>query len=135
VPSFEIEQYTVITSHSSPSSSWRALTLTSVALAHGIRNRATLFYFESASSSIGVVTNVDQPNFNGHNVYAYLRKYDFADSYDMLRSEKPINLNYAYTPSEFNPQQGTRNLVWVQMGTGFEPPGEGPQDVSPAGVP
>jgi hypothetical protein len=138
MPGFDIKEYTVLCSQTSAPSvvnSYRALTLTSVALFHNIRNRATLYFFEPPPENLGLVTNVDQPNLNGHQIYAFLRKSDYAEVYDVLRSEKPVRLTYFYSPSEFNAQQSTRTLLSVQVGTGDEPPGEGPEDVSPVELP
>lgn len=129
---FDVETYTVSTVQSGTTSSgaWRTLTLTSTALAHNIRNRATVFFFDNGSTTLGVVTNVDQPNFNGQSAYAYCRKADFADWYDLLRNEKPLKFTYSYAGPDFDPNQSARDLQWVQMYTGEqEPPGEGPEEV------
>lgn len=132
VRNFDVETYTVLTTQSgaTPSGAWRLLTLTSTALAHGIRTRASVFFFESGPSTLGVVSNVDQPNFNGQNIAAYCRKADFADWYDLLRNEQPLKLTYAYAGAEFDPNQPNRELWWLQLHTGQqEPPGEGPEEM------
>lgn len=74
--SFDIESYTVqtIQSGNTANGGWRHLGLTSPALSHGIRIRASIFFFATPSSTLGVVTNVDQPNFNGIDAYAYCLK-------------------------------------------------------------
>jgi hypothetical protein len=127
---FEIEQYTVLATQQGTSPSWRSLALESKPLAHNIRHHAVLYFFEATLTTLGSVTNVDQANFNGHTIYAFLRKSDFAEIYDVLRSEKPVRLYYHY-PTGFDPQRPTRPLEAIQIGTGAEPPGEGPEDVSP----
>lgn len=132
VVTFDIESYTVLTTQSgnTSSGSWRNIGLTSPDLSHGIRNRAILFFFESGSTTLGVVTNVDQPNFNGLNAYAYCRKPDFAEWYDILRNEQPLKCTFAYAGPANDPNQPTRELWWIQLFTGQpEPPGEGPEEV------
>ena len=138
VPSFEIETYTVLVGRDTAPSSgggFRIVTLTSVAAFHGIRHHAKLvFSGDPAPDNLGAVTNVDQPNFNGQSVWAGLHVSEYADIYDVLRSEKPVRLIYYYAPAVFDPQTPRRRLVRVRIGTGEEPPGEGPEDLSP-GVP
>jgi hypothetical protein len=132
VVTFDVESYTVLTTQSgnTPSGAWRNISLTSPDLSHGIRNRASIFFFESGSTTLGVVTNVNQPNFNGLTAYAYCRKPDFAEWYDMLRNEKPLKCTFAYAGPEYDPNQPTRELWWIQLYTGQqEPPGEGPEEV------
>ncbi len=126
---FDIDTYTVLTSQSGTTSpgSWRTITLTSTALAHGIRSRATVYFFD-APGSPGVITNVDQPNANGLTAYAYGRKEDFAVWYDMLRNESPMKFTCGFDGPAFDPAQATRNVYWFQLHTGQqEPPGEGPE--------
>jgi hypothetical protein len=129
---FDVESYTIITTQSGSSSSgaWRHIGLTSPALSHGIRHRAWVYFFTSGSSTLGVVTNVDQPNFNGLSAHAYCFKADFAEWYDILRNEKPLKCSYGYAGPEFDPNQANRALYWIQLYTGQpEPPGEGPEGV------
>jgi hypothetical protein len=129
---FEVESYTVLTTQSGISSAgaWRNISLTSPDLSHGIRNRASVFFFENPTGTLGVVNNVDQPNFNGLTAYAYCRKADFVDWYDMLRNEKPLKFTCAYAGPDFDPNQPSRELWWVQLYTGTqEPPGEGAEAV------
>ena len=131
---FEVESYTVLTSLSPNGSSFRTIGLTSTALFHGIRNRAAVYFFDTqpTGNAIGVVTNVDQPNYNGHSVYAYCWKPDYDDFYDIVRSEKPLKFRYWYDGQSPDPAQPRRNLSFIQLFTGLpEPPGEGPEDVSP----
>lgn len=131
---FTVETYTVVTSQSGTASSgsWRVITMISPDLSHGIRNRASVYFFE-APASTGVVTNVDQPNYNGLSVYAYGRKEDFATWYDLLRNEKPLSFVCAYDGADFDPSQATRSIYWFQLFTGQqEPPGEGPEGAATA---
>jgi hypothetical protein len=132
IQAFDVESYTVLTTQSGTSSggAWRNLSLTSTALAHGIRNRASIFFFENPTGTLGVVTNVDQPNYNGLTTYAYCRKADFADWYDMLRNERPMKFSCGYAGPDFDPSKPARELYWVQLYTGLqEPPGEGPEEI------
>jgi hypothetical protein len=130
--SFELETYSVLTSHGGGGLTYRALGLVSKPLAHGIRPMATLYYMESPPAHAGWVHNVDQPNFNGQAVYAYSRLTNFADVYDIVRSEKPISVSYFYAGPDFDPSQPVRSLSFIQVYTGLaEPPGEGPKDMSP----
>lgn len=129
---FDVESYTVLTTQMGITSSgaWRNLYLTSTALAHGIRTRASVYFFENQPGTLGVVTNVDQPNYNGQTAYAYCRKGDFADWYDLLRNEQPLKCTYGYAGPDFDPSQPARNLYSIQLYTGSqEPPGEGPEDL------
>jgi hypothetical protein len=125
---FNVDSYSVITTQSGTTTSgaWRMLGLTSTALAHGIRNRASVYFFEGGSTTLGVVTNVDQPNYQGLTAYAYCRKADYADWYDLLRNERPLTFTAGYEGPEFDPSKPSRPLYWVQLYTGQpEPPGEG----------
>jgi hypothetical protein len=125
---FDVESYSVITTQTGTGTggAWRMLSLTSAALAHGIRNRASVYFFEAGSTTLGVVTNVDQPNFQGLSVYAYCRKADYHDWYDLLRNEAPLKFSAGYEGPDFDPSKPSRPLYWVQLYTGQpEPPGEG----------
>lgn len=126
---FEIESYTVLTSQSgtAASGSWRVLTLTSRALDHRIRSRATVYFMPNPVNA-GRVTNVDQPNYNGLTVYAFARKEDFPVWYDMLRNERPMSFTCSYAGPDFDPATPNRDVNWFQLLTGDqEPPGEGPE--------
>jgi hypothetical protein len=132
VVTFDVESYTVLATQSgnTTSGAWRHIGLRSPDLSHGIRHRASIFFFESGSGTLGVVTNVDQPNFDGLTAYAYFRKPDFAEWYDILRNERPLKCTFAYAGPENDPNQPRRELSWIQLYTGQqEPPGEGPEDV------
>lgn len=138
VRSFDVESYYVGTHEqmSSTTGSWRYVTLTSTPLAHGIRTYATVYFFDSPSATSGVVTNVDQPNFNGQRAYAYCRKPNFAEWYDLLRNESPLRVSFGYDGPEFDANVPTRRLYWITLVTGQpEPPGEGPEGVQAASLP
>ena len=129
---FEVESYTVLTTQSGPAATgaWRHLALTSPDLSHGIRIRMSLYFFPSPPNTLGVVTNVDQPNFNGLSAYAYCHKADFAEWYDLLRNERPLRCYFAYSGPDYDPNQSSRTLHFVQLMTGTpEPPGEGAEEV------
>jgi hypothetical protein len=130
---FDVESYTVITSQIGTElpGAWRNLTLTSAALAHDIRHHASLFFFPDLTDSVGHVSNVDQLNFDGHRVYANLRKADFAAWYDILRNERPLKFFYNYDgEGSYDPNRPTREVFGVQLYTGLpEPHGEGPEDL------
>lgn len=129
---FDVESYTVLTNQqgNTLSGAWRNIVLTSPDLSHGIRHRASLFFFESGSATLGAVTNVDQPNFDGLTAHAFCRKPDFAEWYDILRNEKPLKCAFGYSGPEYDPNQPRRELYWIQLYTGQqEPPGEGPEEV------
>jgi hypothetical protein len=141
IVTFDVESYTVSAHEQmqSTTGSYRTLALVSTALAHGIRTRATIFFFDTASATSGVVTNVDQPNFEGQRAYAYCRKPDFPGWYDLLRNEQPLKCTYAYDGAAFDANTPSRSLYWIQLYTGVaEPPGEGPEEVQnlmlPVGV-
>jgi hypothetical protein len=129
---FDVESYTVLTTQSgnAASGAWRLITLTSPDLSHGIRNRASVYFFPSGSNTLGVVSNVDQPNYNGLTAYAYCWKADFAEWYDILRNERPLKCTYGYAGPDYDPNQASRALWSIQLYTGQqEPPGEGPEQV------
>jgi hypothetical protein len=133
---FDVESYTVITSQIGfrPAGAWRNLTLFSPDLPHRGRSNASIFFFPDLSTggeATGHVFNVDQFNFQGHSVYAALRKPDFAAWYDILRNERPLKFLYAYDgEGSYDPNRPTREVYGVQLFTGRpEPPGEGPEDL------
>src|SRR5215210_5612850 len=130
--SFDVESYTVLTTQAghAASGAWRHIGLTSRDLSHGIRNRASVYFFQTPPSTLGTVVNVDQPNFNGLTAYAYCWKADFAEWYDMLRNERPLTCLFGYAGAEYDPNQPSRVLSFIQLYTGQpEPPGEGAEDV------
>ena len=112
IRTFDVESYTVLTNQSGTSATgaWRHITLTSPALTHGIRSSASLYFLETPPAVLGVVYNVDQPNYDGQTAYAYCRKADFAEWYDMLRNERPLKFTYDYAGAEFDPNQPSRVL-------------------------
>jgi hypothetical protein len=134
VATFDVESYTVVLSQigGKPPGAWRVLILTSPALAHDIRNHASIYFFDPPpGGGTGLVHNVDQPNFDGIGVSAFLWKADFAAWYDLLRNEQPLKFAYYYDgEGSYDPNRPTRELFGVQLYTGLpEPPGEGPEDL------
>jgi hypothetical protein len=129
--SFDVESYTVQTTQTgvTANGAWRYVNLVSPALAHGIRTRAAIFFF-TTTNSLGVVTNVNQPNFNGITAYAYCLKPDFAEWYDILRNERPLKCELSYEGPDYDPNKPSRQLYSISLYTGTpEPPGEGPEEV------
>jgi hypothetical protein len=111
--------------------SWRDIGLVSPDLAHGIRHQAFVRLFEGGARELGVVTNVDQLNYDGHSIYAFGRKEDFPVWYDMLRNEAPVRFRYEYEGEENDPNRPVRRLRNIVLFTGLpEPPGEGPEEVA-----
>lgn len=133
VLTFEIETYTlsaVQAGSTAASGAYRVLGLTSTALSHGIRDRATIYFLDSPGAGLGSVFNVDQPNFNGRSAIAYCRKAEFAELYDFLRNERPVRFSCYYDGPEFDPSKPSRSIFNWQLYTGQpEPPGEGPEGV------
>jgi hypothetical protein len=132
VASFDVESYTVVLTQigNEVPGAWRSLTLTSPETPHSGRHHASIFFFSDLSPGMfGRVSNVDQLNFQGHEVRVFLLKADFAAWYDVLRNERPLKFDYAYD-DRHDPSRPTRELFWVQLHTGRpEPPGEGPEDL------
>jgi len=129
---FDIESYSLLTTQNGvgAAAAFRVIRLTSPARYHGIRTHASIYFFETPGAMLGVVQNVDQPNFDGLTVYAYLFKADFADWYDILRNEKPLKCYYSYDGADFDPNDPSRALRSIALATGEpEPPGEGPEEV------
>jgi hypothetical protein len=128
---FDVESYTAgtIQVSTAPEGAWRFIALTSPDIFHGIRSRARLYFVEGEQPRLGVVFNVDQPNYNGLLAYAFLWKADFAEWYDIVRGEAPIKCGFNY-PGPFDPTQPMRDLLAIQLYTGQpEPPGEGSADL------
>jgi hypothetical protein len=124
---FQIEDYRV-NAWRGQGSSVRLIQITSVALAHGIRHRAAIYFVDSPPATLGFVSNVDQPNFNGYYAVANWHKSDFAEIYDVLRSELPVSFLFFYTPPGYDPNDPNRDLTFTWFYTGDEPVGEGPAE-------
>ena len=88
-------------------------------------------FLESPPTNLGWVTNVDQPNFRGYFLSTEWYKSDFAQFYDVLRSERPIYFAFAYTPSMYDPNDPTRDLTINWFYIDPEPLGEGPAEMLP----
>ena len=110
VASFDVESYTVVLTQigTEVPGAWRSLTLTSPETPHSGRHHASIFFFsDPPPGAIGGVSNVDQLNFDGHEVRVFLRKADFA-GYDVLRNERPLKFDYAYA-GRHDPSRPTRS--------------------------
>lgn len=118
-----IETYTVRVARNT-SVEFARITIAGPVLAHGIQNTATLYYFPGYTELNGWATNVGGLNFDGIHVIAQIPFTDFAQMYDLLRNEAPVQLYYTYGASTTT----TKPLNLVSLETGNEPPGEGPED-------
>ncbi len=118
-----IESYTVHVARNT-STQFTRLTLAGPVLAHGIQNRATLYFFPSYAELSGWALNVGGLNFDGIHVFAQVPFGDFARMYDVLRGEAPVSLYYTYGTSTTT----TKPLNLVAIQSGDEPPGDGPED-------
>ena len=118
-----IETYTVRVARNT-SSEFARITLSGPVLTHGIQNTATLYFSANYDQLNGFVANVGGLNFNGIHVIAQIPFQDFAQMYDLLRNEAPVQLYYTYGTSATT----TKPLNLVSLETGNEPPGEGPED-------
>jgi hypothetical protein len=128
---FDIASYTVAARQFGATSegSSRRITLAGTVLTHGIQHDASIYFREAGIENLGVVSNVDQPNFEGHHITAIIRMEDFEDWYDLLRSESPLRLLYSYEGRDFDPERPRRRLEVIQLFTGLpELPGEGPAE-------
>ncbi len=87
-------------------------------------------FMSTEASKLGIVTNVDQPNFDGLTAHAFCHKADFGEWYDIVRNEHPLTCTFSYAGPEYDPNQPTRDLFTIQVHTGTqEPPGEGPEEI------
>lgn len=118
-----IESYTVQVARNT-STQYTRLTIAGPVLAHGIQNKATLFFFPSYANLSGWAINVGGLNFDGITVFAQIPSGDFTRMYDVLRNEAPVSLYYSYGTSSTT----TKPLSLVAIQSGDEPAGEGPED-------
>ena len=118
-----IETYTVRTGRSTSTPS-AVLTLAGPVLSHGIQNNATLYFFPSYAQFAGWGLNIGGLNFDGITVIATIPFDDFPRMYDLLRNEAPVQLHYNYGASSST----TKALTYLDLRTGNEPVGEGPED-------
>lgn len=122
--SFQIESYTV-RSGRNPSVPFARLQLSSPVLAHGIVNRAMLYYFPTYSSLGGSVTNVGGFNFDGIHIYAAVPFDDFDQHYHLLQTESPLTLVYNFGSADGT----TKPLRFLAIDSDTEAPGEGLEDI------
>jgi len=118
-----IETYTVRVARNTVTEFAR-ITISGPVLAHGIQNKATLYFSATYNQLAGFAANVGGLNFDGIHVIAQIPFQDFAQMYDLLRNEAPVQLYYTYGTSTTT----TKPLNLVSLETGNEPPGEGPED-------
>ncbi len=118
-----IESYTVQVGRNTTTQFTR-LTIAGPVLAHGIQNKATLFFYPSYANLSGWALNVGGLNFDGIHVLGQVPIADFARMYDVLRGEAPVSLQYTYGTSTTT----TKPLTVLSIQSGNEPPGDGPED-------
>ena len=80
-------------------------------LSHGIRSRASI-YFCAGPQQLGVVTNVDQPNYNGLTAYAYCFKTDFAERHYFLRTS---DRSSASSDTRGKPDYGSEQAIPCEL--------------------
>jgi hypothetical protein len=95
-----------------------ALQLAGVAETGPVRSAHVLFTRTRHDSYPGLVTT--------GGVIGVLLNSAFASWYDILRSERPVRLRYSPDPVSSSPAP----LERLELFTGLEPLGEGPEDVS-----
>lgn len=129
MPIFEIETYKVstylqrFTGEARPT---RVLEMVGPVLYHGIQNRA-VFAFSSvfdgvwASPVAGYLTD---GGFAGLSVAGWFPLAEFTFYYDILRSERPVHVQYEFRDSGVS----SGYLSLVGLGTSTEPVGEGPSE-------
>lgn len=122
--SFEIDSYSLRVARNN-SVPFARIRLSSPEMAHGVTNRATLYYFPTYSDLNGFVQNVGGLNFDGISVFGQIPYEDFDRHYRVLQSETPLTFVYYYGSSDST----TKPLTFVSIETGTEVPGEGPEDV------
>lgn len=129
MPLFQIETYKVssylerFTGETRPS---RVLEMTGPVLYHGIQNRASFAFSSSfdgdwASPVAGYLTD---GGFSGLSVVGWFPLAEFSYYYDILRSERPIHILYAFRDAGAS----SGYLSRVGLGTSTEPIGEGPSE-------
>ena len=129
MPAVEIETYKVSTRLQRVRGETRVsrlLELVDPVLHHGIQNRAAFAYNTTFD---GVWDNPDagyltDGGFDGLSVVGWFPVREFGTYYDIVRSERPVSVTYAFRES------GARSgyLSAVGLGTSTEEIGEGPSD-------
>jgi hypothetical protein len=122
--SWEILSYTLTTTRE-PDGGWKRLMLQSAG-----NHYALLFFLPSAPPFLGTAYNIDQPNPYPTSAALYWPPDDFDATYDIVRSEKPLFVEYNYDPPGYHPDQPSRSLTNFAIHTGPEPTGEGPLDAN-----
>ena len=114
---FQVESYIIKTGRGE-----RSIALQGIKLTHGISNTVNLHFKEGSSlpASLGDVSNVGGLNYDGLTFTAYFHTSDFADTYKVLQTEKPIYVFFYYPSSGGE----TRPLSMLEIGTRAESVGE-----------
>lgn len=123
MPTIPIETYTVRVARNRRVPFAR-IEISGPTLAHGIQDRATLYFFPTYENLNAWARNVGGLNFDGIHVLAQIPFEDFDRMYDELRNEAPLHLYYSYGSSSTT----TKPVNLVAFDSGPEPPGEGPED-------
>ena len=136
MPQFEIETYEIQSTAGSDRHR-RYLKLVSPDLAHGIRNRAHIYFISSrpgfdSGNAIGVAGNVGGLNFNGITFSVWFGGGTFDEVYEILRSEKPVSFRYSLRDIQSAPEATAKWVSSAGLVTGPELPGEGPADADAA---
>ena len=129
--SFDIENYKVrveIRRSGDPvrTSRNRIIELESPRMAHGIVMRGLLSFSTQFNSWTGTPASgfYSDHDPSRPRVTGWLPTGEFAQWYDLLRSESPVRLMYNITPIN-----GAKYINQIGLGTSEEPVGEGPSDV------
>ncbi|GGB92051.1 hypothetical protein [Cellulomonas carbonis] len=123
MPTIPVETYTLGVARNG-SNPYAHVTITGPVLAHGIQNRATLYFFPTYAQLGGYALNVGGLNFDGIHVIGLIPFGDFDRMYDVLRNEAPVHVYYSHGSSSTT----TKPLTNIAIQTGPEQPGEGPAD-------
>ena len=113
----EISSYKVGVTRSHKPGPSRWLTLKLKTPEHGAHS-LTLFFYDKEPPSFGYF------NKESSCVVVNLPAADFASSYEILKTEKPV---FAF----FRIDANQHRLLSLDLSTSEEPPGEGPTDTSP----
>jgi hypothetical protein len=125
--SFDVGTYNVSVGSIGRGDDWSAryILLTSKKLAGGVRRRA-LLQFEAWQPSYQF--GLGRIFRGGNDMLVWPGYADFRDFYDVLRAERPIRFDYAFSDPSLHPY-GESELWWIDLNTSLEePPGEGPAE-------
>lgn len=118
---FEIESYSVTQRPRGYNTA--SLFVTSPAMSHGVRTRATVFFYPESKvpTNIGWAINVGGVNFDGITIYGYADEKYLETMYHVLQTEDPVSFTYGYNAGDTT----TRSLYDFSLTTADEPTGEG----------